>query len=243
MANMCPLALPSVHCTDLIKYILQSHSVPTTLIVCSSRESFLEHLRATIRHTHPVNHSILSNGQSSDMQHPFLVPTIHLLTMSKTVTLAFTPTLPHFRAYLATFYSSSESSASTISTFRYDKPGVHAPTLAILGLVALHQSTSEYSAQGLSRSLASAVEAAGRARLRLLLAESRSPQENEKMLGLGDLLSEGQVINPWKEQVPLLSNSIRFGSEERSWAGRTIEVAKIVERWCRFVSFEEAGIM
>ncbi len=241
---MCPLALSSVCCSDLIKFILQSHSVPTTLIVCSSREGFLEHLRATIHHTDPVNPSGPPKDESSNVLHPFLIPTIHLLTTSKTITLAFTPTLPHFRAYLATFYSSfSESSAFTARTLSYDKPGVHAPTLAILGLVTLHQSTSEYSAQGLSRSLANAVEAAARARLRLLLAESRSPRENDEMLGLGDLPGEGQEINPWKEQVPLLSNSIRFGSEERSWAGRTIEVAKIVERWCRFVTLEEAGII
>ena len=238
MANRRSIAVHAIYCTNLVNYLLQSHSVPTTLVICSSREAFLEGLQAVIHHTHPMDHLDHSNHGNSGLVHPLLIPTIHLLATSRTVTLAFTPTLPHLRAYLATFHPSSELSASTLS---YDQPGTRTPTLAILGLVALHQSTSEYSAQGMSRTLASAVEAAGQFNMRLLLAESRILQENEEMIEMGDLTRGAQDLNPWKEQVPLLSNSIKFGSETRAWAGKTIEVEKVIERWCRFVTLEEIG--
>lgn len=238
MANRHLVAIHSVNCTDLINYILQSHSVPNTLVVCSSREAFLEHLQTTIHHTHLINTTDLPNEGTSNSPHPFLIPTIHLLATSRTVHLAFTPSLLHLRAYLATFLPSVGSTASAPS---YEKPGTRTPTLAILGLVTLHQSTSEHSAQGLSRTLATAVEAAERANMRLLLAEPRSPQENEEMLGVGDTTSEVPEMDPWKEQVPLLSNSIRLGSEERAWPGRTIKVAQVIEGWCRFVTLEEIG--
>ena len=240
---MFPIALPPIYCTDFINYILQFHSIPTTLVVCSSREAFLEHLQATIHHTHPISQAESSNGGISDTSHPFLIPTIHLLATSRTISLAFTPTLPHLRAYLATFHPSSEPAASLASTVNYEKPGARLPILTILDLVALHRSTSEFSAQGLSRTLANAVEAAARVNMRLLLAESRTTQENEETLAMANPDIGEQEVDPWKEQVPLLSNSIRFGNDERIWAGRTIEVAKVVERWCRFVNLEKLGVL
>lgn len=240
MANRRPVAIPSVYCTDLIKYILQSHSIPTTLVVCSSREAFLEYLQATIHHTHPIDTTEPPNGGTSKSPHPFLIPTIHLLATSRTVALAFTPTLLHLRAYLATFNPSAVSAASAPI---YENPGTRTPTLAILGLITLHQSTSEHSAQGLSRTLANAVEAAERAKMRLLLAEPRSLQENEEMLGMGDTTSEVLEMDRWAKDVPLLNNSIRVGSGERAWAGRTIKIAKVIEGWCRFVTLEEIGLI
>ena len=45
--------------------------------------------------------------------------------------------------------------------------------------------------------------------------------------------------NPWKEQVPVLSGSIRFGGEDRVWAGKTIEVGHVLARWCRFVKLND----
>lgn len=38
--------------------------------------------------------------------------------------------------------------------------------------------------------------------------------------------------DPWSEQVPLLNGSVRFGGEQRVWAGRTVEVRRVAGRWC-----------
>lgn len=102
--------------------------------------------------------------------------------------------------------------------------------LAIWGLANLHHSTGEHSAQGLSRSLAAVVETAKLNGQRLVLAESRALNGEVEYEGVG------RVIDPWKEQVPLLSGSVRFGGEDRVWAGNTVEVERVVGRWCRFVT-------
>ena len=107
--------------------------------------------------------------------------------------------------------------------------------LAIWGLANLHRSTAEHSAQGLSRSLAVAVEAAKRAGQRLVLAESRALDGEIEEEGDG---GEGDA---WSEQVPLMSGSLRFGRENRVWAGKTVEVRRVVGRWCRFVRVHDGG--
>ena len=112
--------------------------------------------------------------------------------------------------------------------------------LAIWGLASLHRSTAEHSAQGLSRTLAAAVETAKVNGQRLVLAEGIALDggvEGEGVEGEG----VGSGGEPWKEQVPLLSGSVRFGGEERVWAGRTVEVRKVVGRWCRFVTIDDEG--
>lgn len=107
--------------------------------------------------------------------------------------------------------------------------------LAIWGLASLHRSTAEHSAQGLSRSLAAAVETAKLNNQRLVLGEAIALDENVDYDGTG---SGG---DPWKEQVPLLSGSVRFGGEDRVWAGKTVEVKTVVGRWCRFVTIGDRG--
>lgn len=102
--------------------------------------------------------------------------------------------------------------------------------LVVWGLASLHRSTAEHSAQGLSRSLAAAVEAAKFNEQRLVLAESTPMSGEVEYEGIG------RVGDPWKEQVPLLSGSVRFGGEGRLWAGKTVEVERVVARWCRFVT-------
>ena len=107
--------------------------------------------------------------------------------------------------------------------------------LAIWGLANLHRSTAEHSAQGLSRSLAAAVETAKLNDQRLVLAEAIALDED---VGYD---STGSGEDPWKEQVPLLSGSVRFDGEDRVWAGKTVEVKRVVGRWCRFVTIGDRG--
>lgn len=107
--------------------------------------------------------------------------------------------------------------------------------LAVWGLANLHRSTAEHSAQGLSRSLAAAVETAKLNGQRLVLAESTALSGEIEDEGIGS------VEDPWKEQVPLLSGSVRFGGDDRVWAGKTVEIGRVVGRWCRFVMVGDEG--
>ena len=228
-----PIALAPLLCTDLIDFILRHHTSPTTLIICSSREAFLQEIQACINYTHPRDSTAdvvdepSPDGNARPL-HPLLIPTIHLIAKSRSVNLAFAPTLPHLRAYMATYTPNVE--CEPFPSINTTKSGSQYPMLVVWGLANLHRSTTEHSAQGLSRSLAAAVETAKRNGQRLVLAESRV------LDGVIEYEGIGNVTDPWKEQVPLLSGSVRFGGEDRVWAGKLVEVETVVGRWCRFIT-------
>lgn len=48
--------------------------------------------------------------------------------------------------------------------------------------------------------------------------------------------------DPWRQHVPFLNGSIRVSGGERLWAGRLVEVGKVVGKWCRFVGMDDDGI-
>ena len=168
---------------------------------------------------------------ATNTEHPLLRPTLHLLSKSCTIHLAYAPTLQHLRAYLGIYTPKYDTSQERTAS---DRPGPYGPILALLNPLALHRSTSEFSAQGLSRTFAIAVEAAARGNMRLLVTECQSVQRDDWMQTNENELSQ-TVWDPWTENIQLLSNSIRSAGDERIWVGRTVEVSKIISRWCRFV--------
>ncbi|MCJ1463460.1 hypothetical protein MMC07_002067 [Pseudocyphellaria aurata] len=227
------IAVVASYRTELIDYILKAPTPPTTLIICASRESFLQNLQKDVQRAHSVS---LPSDENSDnpAPHRLLIPTIHLLAATRSIRLAFTPTLPHLRAYLATFESTSETDTHSAS---HQSRAFGGTVLVILGLVALHHSTSEYSAQGLSRSIAVAVEAAHSAGMKLIVAELRKEYGNEDSMAHNEIVN-GTPHDPWNEQIPLLNGSTRSGNEERVWAGRTITIGRVVGRWCKFEALD-----
>ena len=227
------VALPPLLCADFINFLLQHQNTATTLVLCSSREAFLEELQISIQLMHPQS---LAEGQVDDASaslHPLLIPTIHLIATSRCIRLAFVPTLPHLRAYLV----ASKPVLDPDPAQSIDDPSrCQTQLLAVWGMARLHRSTAEHSAQGLSRTLAIAVEAAKLRQQRLVLAESCGLDERNVHIPCN--ASGEPSSNIWKEQVPLLSGSIRFGGEERAWAGRTVEVGRVVMRWCKFIKVD-----
>lgn len=222
-----PIAVVSSYRIELIDYILEAPTTPTTLVICDSRESFLQHLQADVQN---VPSALSDENNDNTTPHRLLIPTIHLLASTRSIRLAFTPSLPHLRSYLATFQSTLETDSHSASHLNRSS---FSSVLVILGLVALHHSTSEYSAQGLSRSVAIAVEAANSNSMRLVLAEIRKENGDENSIVDNEFVI-GAHHDPWKEQIPLLSGSTGFGSEERVWASRTISIGRVIGRWCRF---------
>lgn len=225
------VALPAMLCSDFVDYVLKYHRAPSTLVICSTREAFLEDLQASVKNAQSENPSASQITNEGTSQYDILVPTIHLITKSQSIHIVFVPTLPHLRAFLATRVLVSNSGQPT-STTTYS--GSQSTLLATWGLASLHRCTAEHSAQGLSRTLASAVETAAHGGDQLVLAESSSMQD-----GSGFEVTEGASSDPWKEQVPIFSGSVRFGGDERVWAGKTIEVARVIAKWCRFVRLDQ----
>ena len=234
--SRAPLIVSFSSVSKFLAHLLEQHAPPSTLIVCSTREFFLEGLLIELRQESQVL-TASSQNEIQTSHHSFLSPTLHLIAMSKSIGLAFTPTLPHLRAYLATY---AHPKTSLNEQIVYEKPGTQIPTLAILDPITLHRPTSDFSAQGLSRTFALLVDTAAREGMQLLVMECDSIPEDEEMRSNDDGASRTQR-DPWSEQVPLLNGSIRFGGEERLWAGRTVEVRKVVSRWFRLETMDSGG--
>ncbi|MCJ1250327.1 hypothetical protein MMC30_007553 [Trapelia coarctata] len=247
---------------SFLTFILKPRTSPSTLIICSTRDQFLRDLLSSCYLPPPSpSPSQPSSPNPPPSKHPLLHPTIHLLATSRNIHLAFTPTLPHLRAHLAA--SSPPPSTPRHPPSQPSNPSTLPPIMAILNPLPLHRSAGEMSAQGLSRTLALAVEAATRVEMQLVVCETAirgdvevgeggeggeggNAGEGDVGRGMGDA-GEGDTENgarrvgrnPWSEQIPLLSGSLRFGGEQRVWAGRTVEARLVAGRWFRCVVIEE----
>ena len=185
------------------------------LVICMPREGFIDSLVSEISST--SNDDVLVSN--------LLDPSIHFVKASRDIQMTFVPSLMHLRAYLSSLQNAPlhglkahVSSAEKVET---------APLLALARLFHLHSGTSEFSAQGLSRILALAVDVAAGSGFQLQILEILEPPGEQPMEQSG--LTDG---SPWTRSVPLLNSSIRSRGDEQVWAGRTIEYGRILRPWC-----------
>ena len=195
--------------TDLVQYILDHDANRTVLVVCSTRDVFLKQLLAITR----------AHSSETAESHPILTKTIGLLSDSSRIKLVYCPTLENLRAYLAVLPSSGDLMQGPVA----EKQKTQKPLMAILDLVALHLQTSEFSAQGLSRTFATTVEAASREGMDLVLCECQNASNHED--------ERGEIL--WYTTVPLLNSSVRRGG--RAWLGRSVPVNRVAQRWFEFI--------
>ena len=214
--RLSPRAIEFRAASKCIKYILDQE-VPTLVVICCSRDDFLLDLAAELS---PSQSS--SAGGSTNIESPtldLLNPTIKLIAKSKNVRIAFVPTFMHLRAYLSAL-NSREPAMETHSR------------LSILHLLEVHRSTSEFSAQGLSRTLALLVDTASQNGVKLDILESIKHRE----------IDQGGVrfASQFKERVPILNGSTRSTGDERVWAGRTVEIGSILAKWCKVFKMSQS---
>jgi hypothetical protein len=221
-----PMTLPA-----LLDFILTSwpNTAPTTLIVCSSRDAFLQDL---------VN-SVRSNEENRDVKalKRLVPPTLRNLMTRQHVKLVFCASVQELLAHLSTY-----SPAQRTSDGRTE-------TLVLVNPLSLHAPTPSFSAQGLSRMFAAAVEAALNIEARLLVVEAPEsrqlvhPDENDEVNAALEESRAGSPDepsgdhDPWEQEVPILNDSARrfvSGRGERPWAGRTIKARRVAARWFRF---------
>ncbi|KAL4887561.1 hypothetical protein BJY04DRAFT_4589 [Aspergillus karnatakaensis] len=193
--------------SDFLQYIIDQNRSFIILIVCAARESFLEQLLATVnlQSREPYSH------------HQLLTKSLGTLSRARNVRTVFCPTIEHLRAYLSTGIEGRLPLAE-------DKQNPQ-PLLAILNPLSLHLPTREFSAQGLSRTLASAVEVSSRTNMDVVLCECRDALDASQT-------EHGEAL--WYMDVPLLNNSLRSGTEGNSWTGRTVPIKRVAQRWFPF---------
>jgi hypothetical protein len=196
---------------------------PTILIVCSSRLAFFHQIAQLVQHQScdatdaeaepPVDaEQIVSESDHVPNAQLFERTGLSLLAASRDIKLVYCPTIPLLRGYLASLCVDIRS------------PSTGPAHMIILDLLALHHATSEFTLQGLGRTLATAVSAAHRVQCRLSLVECKdSSDQNDPDRGM----------TLWDRQVPLLSASIKIGLEGSRWAGRGIAIQLLAGRWFR----------
>ena len=198
----------------------QSHN-PRELVICSPREEFLDqilsgqrerqdNLRAT-QHPDGDEGEEAQNDGASVSGLDFLSPTLSALSTSRFIKLVFCPTVSSLRGY---FSSRSPISISTTSYKTTD--------LIILNLVTQHHSSSEFTFQGLSQTLATIVSASTRMGQVVQLVECKDAKDPANAVS-------GSAL--WNAEVPLLSMSIKIGEDGARWGRRTVAVHKIASRW------------
>ncbi|KAI3331368.1 hypothetical protein F4824DRAFT_504128 [Ustulina deusta] len=227
-------ALPS----ELLSYILNRHVYPTTLVICSSQADFLtsvfEDIQIQSRKTppNPIGQQGLHGGEplrhqdpveeDAEVKHALLSSPLYQVATSRHIRVIYVPTVTHLRAYLSVF-SPDESRVPAPPALTLTRDGE--PHVILYGFLKLHRDTSEWSAQGLSNTTSALVELAHRLSWKALLIE---PASDPHDTALEELLQEA---------VPILNGGARrlgLNSEEGAWTGRTVEVGRVLGRWCRF---------
>ncbi|OTB06251.1 hypothetical protein M426DRAFT_318995 [Hypoxylon sp. CI-4A] len=231
-------ALPS----ELLTYILNHHVYPTTLIICSSRAEFLASLVDDVHggttHTKGITSvedeveprlptippDIHGSNQAEQVrQHRLMSSPLYQIATSRHIRVIYIPTVTHLRAYLSVF--SPDDSRIPAPPANFSSSGKYPPHVILYGFLEMHRDTSEWSAQGLSNSASAAVDLGHRLSWQTIIVE---PRTRSFAPSFEDVL---------REPVPFLSGGGRKRGpdpEEGGWAGRTVEVGRILKRWFRF---------
>lgn len=241
------MVLEAMTLPNFIQYITAQHCGVSTVVVCSGREAFFEHFLDA------RNSFVCDYGQSDQeisallptaavrngSPVPWSTPSLRQLGTIKDIRMVFCPDITHLRAYLATY-----STRDRKETDQMHETG-RQRILAILNPISLHRPTSAFSAQGLNRTLAIAVEAAHHTHSQLLLAECPVPvltSEDPLMPDEPDVPARNQPTeDPWDQEVSILNVTTKsFGAGERGWVGRTVKLRTVAERWCTFESINSS---
>lgn len=226
---------------EFIQHLLQSNASMVTLVLCSTREAFIDELYADIQQSIPQEQpnspvgdsreeeteAAEADGQEEEKEeeeerytenkHWILYNTLESVSRSERIRVVFCPAIEHLRAYLGCSFrprKKQDGDGEGGNSLYQDA------VLAIVNMVSIHSCTAEFSAQGLSRTSALAVEAAAREKVRLVLCECTSTLDE-------DAREHGRGI--WDVQIPLLSSM-----GEGLSGVNTVQVKQVMSKWFLF---------
>jgi hypothetical protein len=245
-----PLTLP-----HLLQRILttQSHTPSTTLVVCSTREAFLQSLVTAVQPEHQQDQDQGQDQTREKLLH-LATPTLHNLFTARHVKVVFCASVQTLLAYFTSLKLSAAPNPEHAAGS--EREATTSLRLVLVNPLSLHAATSSFSAQGLSRTFAAAVETSLRVNAQLVVAECQGAcmqpnfsretgndedenDNDEDGEGGGE---ESVVLDPWEQDVSILNVSAKkfgAGTNDRAWAGRTVKVKRIAARWFRFHRLDE----
>lgn len=241
--SMAPTVLYPLTLVGLIHHVLktQSGTATTTLIICSSRDTFLQQLSQSLQQEDDLDDHEDQNDQLQNLA----IPTLHNLLTTRHIKLAFCASVQSLLAYLTAY--GRDASRDTVQC-------VTGARIFLINPLSLHASTLSFSAQGLSRTFAAATETTLKSGAALHVVECQTgsgmaEQGEEGDVDMSDANEENkageeleELSDPWEMEVSILNVSARrfsSNSGERSWAGRTVKAKRIAARWCRFQQLHE----
>ncbi|KAA8632254.1 hypothetical protein SMACR_04674 [Sordaria macrospora] len=196
-----------------------------------------------------------STGPGSWTSSQFLASPLYQLAVARHIRTVFIPTVSHLRAFLSVFDTNTTSSANNNNNNNNNNNKVPAPPstydsapvqlgsdqqqkqrqIIVYGLLSLHRDSSEWSVQGLNNTLSVLLEAGRRVRLGVGVVEPVEYDDQKSDLrrrSMDDLLGD---------KMPVVSRSALRGAAgagdlllERSVAGKTVDVRRVLGRWFRF---------
>ena len=199
---------------DLVNHIL-SLSRPCVVLVCSSRDEFASRLLV-------------------DPRLASLSPTLQRLAASRFVKTVFVPTLSHLRAVLSDGSHLTVGRRAPDQDTEPDAPaqdcspdGSGKALLLVVNCLAVHE--PELSGQGLSRTVASAVEAVQYMSMDLLFVETCD------RTSMAEAAASAELVDPWSMELPILNAGAMTAREGRGWTDKTVKASRIVCQWCNHV--------
>ena len=251
-----PQVVTAIRLGEFIQHVLKDKNKSVTLVVCATQERFTEQLLAACVDTQSTairEAQRPSDGDTVEVEaesepalretHALLKqPSLVQLANSRNVKLVFCHDLTHLRAYLATL---AIPKPRIKSTTHIEGDNQQPLLLAILNPIDIHRLTTSFSAQGLNRTFALAVEAAHATRKHLVMVEFVECQHREAEQAVEEYELESDdvpatsSVDPWDEEVSILNVTTKsFGAGGRGWVGRTVTIRRIAERWCVFSVFQ-----
>lgn len=183
----------------LLQSLLAHAAYPTILLISSTQSQFVRDILFT---------PSLDNGLPSES---LLRPTLHALSIAPHISMVFTPTLSHLRAWLTVADRSSFAQPAPSTPFaapktkHNDKEGVrettkHRGRLVVWNLVTSSCRTSEWSVQGLSETLAALIDCGHRLDCDIDLLEASEPlaqlaEPSSEIIAV----SEDDIMQDWAE--------------------------------------------
>jgi hypothetical protein len=183
--SFLPTVLYPLTLAGLLHHILttQSGTASTTLIICSSRDTFLHHLALSLQQD--------QRDDEDEHVQQLATPSLHNLFTTRHIKLAFCASVQALLAFL-TAYGRHDLPHTTQSGQR--------ARMVLVNPLALHASTMSFSAQGLSRSFAAVTETALKTHTVLHVVEcqpkSRKTKQHDKRgdFDMGNRDEQGQII-------------------------------------------------
>lgn len=202
----------------LEEYTFHNDAPRALLLICSTRDQFLKRLLVALQTA-----TTTTQPDDEHSQNPKLLSkSIGLLSKSNKTKLVFCPTLESLRAYLSSVHITADDGPGEATVpGAFERKHGRRPVLAVLDLLGLHCLTAEYSAQGLSRTLASVVEAAAREGADVELCECLDAVHPAGVERGEDL---------WRAKLPLLSDSVRAVNHDAQ-RGHCVPLGRVVRRW------------